>query len=963
MKKDKFIKRILTLLLCAAMMVAYLPSSVYSSTDESAESLKTTIESEKAAPAEEKDKAGEPEKPVEEAKPAEETAPKEEAAPKEDTAPKEETTQKEDTAPKEDAAPAEETEQAEEAEEANEPAVTEEGSVSTEEPIGSEEVSSERKSLSLTKTAETEADETKAEKPDKVTVKVHVFAWDANGNYTEVYTATKANLSSGAASWYIPTYMDAKVTNKTVVKDGKTYKFSSGSWKYANGTQIPKTKADGTGSGSYYAITFDDAAEKAVDGIADYSIYAGYRQDITVTLIFKDIKHTDGTTTSSSQSNTLSGGGGWNFTKKKLEQTTGLTSGTVISYMGYEYAYTGQWKDGNGNVIDASSSISIKNAAGTTEGNNYYIDEDTTIEFSPIYKPTKINGLDYQYIDNISTGSGSWSNADAFDYRSKFGSLTHTYRNPEIASPTLTPHYSFRYWQTDKYEYTYTDGSKGSNSSEIGKRYKDGDTGTYTLISADSHGTIKETEVDVYAYWQPSVTVRYHYNGKEVEDEKFADITVYEDAASVIDSYSADGNTLTIDGEEYAGWYDAEGNLLSADKVYSAPGITKVPVERTVYDVYAKKPITVKAADNTWVYDGIEHADNGTSVTVGSLIGDDAIEAENTGRITDKGTVDNEVGEITITRDGKDVTSYYLISFEKGSLTVTPAPLKIATQSATKVYDGTALTRTDGTISGLVNDETATVTGTGSQIAVGSSKNGYTINWGTAKEFNYEIASEDLGTLTVTAAYVPGDNDDADDDDDDDSDNDNDNDNDNPNGGNPVGRRTPRGGGNGSGAVPAGAAGATTVLETQTPTTVPPTTDIVDPAPPLAAGAWALINLICAIVTALGAVIALFRRKEEEEDEEEDQNSAENKNASSEEDDEEDDNRGKKMLAAKIAGAIAGIAGPVVFILTEDMTLPMQMIDKWTLLMVVILVAQVIAAIFNKKASEFDDKEEEEAEA
>lgn len=149
-----------------------------------------------------------------------------------------------------------------------------------------------------------------------------------------------------------------------------------------------------------------------------------------------------------------------------------------------------------------------------------------------------------------------------------------------------------------------------------------------------------------------------------------------------------------------------------------------------------------------------------------------------------------------------------------------------------------------------------------------------------------------------------------------------------------------------------------TIPDEPTPTTEPPATVIVDPEPPLAAGAWALINLICAILTAIGAIIALFRRKEEEdEDEDEAQNAYK-----AEDEEEEDDNRGKKMLAAKAAGVLAGVAAPITFFLTEDMSLPMQLIDKWTLLMVVILAVQIVAAVFNKKASELDDDEEEVAE-
>ena len=178
-------------------------------------------------------------------------------------------------------------------------------------------------------------------------------------------------------------------------------------------------------------------------------------------------------------------------------------------------------------------------------------------------------------------------------------------------------------------------------------------------------------------------------------------------------------------------------------------------------------------------------------------------------------------------------------------------------------------------------------------------------------------------------------------------------------GGNPGG-----GGGNPGGPVVTPGDGdgtpgdGTAVVPDQPVPEVEPEVDIVDPETPLAGGAWALVNLICAILTALGAIVALFRKKEEDDEEEDEEGNAKPK--TDEEEDEEDDNRGKKMLAAKIAGAIAGVAGPVAFILTEDITLPMIMIDKWTLLMVIILAAQIVAAILNKKASKLDDEEEEE---
>ncbi len=88
-----------------------------------------------------------------------------------------------------------------------------------------------------------------------------------------------------------------------------------------------------------------------------------------------------------------------------------------------------------------------------------------------------------------------------------------------------------------------------------------------------------------------------------------------------------------------------------------------------------------------------------------------------------------------------------------GKLTVTPATLTIATESASKEYDGTALTA-DGSISGFVtptggDQETATFTVTGSQIEVGKSDNTYTLTWdGTAVQTDYTL-DETIGELEV----------------------------------------------------------------------------------------------------------------------------------------------------------------------------------------------------------------------
>lgn len=85
---------------------------------------------------------------------------------------------------------------------------------------------------------------------------------------------------------------------------------------------------------------------------------------------------------------------------------------------------------------------------------------------------------------------------------------------------------------------------------------------------------------------------------------------------------------------------------------------------------------------------------------------------------------------------------------------ITPAPLTVNANSDSKVYDGTPLTA-GGTIEGLVGDETATAKTEGSQTEVGSSANKVVgIEWGTAKDGNYYIQSQNDGTLTVTAKSI-----------------------------------------------------------------------------------------------------------------------------------------------------------------------------------------------------------------
>ena len=125
-----------------------------------------------------------------------------------------------------------------------------------------------------------------------------------------------------------------------------------------------------------------------------------------------------------------------------------------------------------------------------------------------------------------------------------------------------------------------------------------------------------------------------------------------------------------------------------------------------------------------------------------------------TGSQTDVGTSQNKYTFDLKSGVDESVLDNFEFSDHFGNLQVTPKSLSVSTGSAEKYHDGTPLTNPKASIDGLVGKETATIKATGSQTEIGSSTNTYSITWGTAKESNYKIETEALGTLTVKEPLI-----------------------------------------------------------------------------------------------------------------------------------------------------------------------------------------------------------------
>lgn len=168
-------------------------------------------------------------------------------------------------------------------------------------------------------------------------------------------------------------------------------------------------------------------------------------------------------------------------------------------------------------------------------------------------------------------------------------------------------------------------------------------------------------------------------------------------------------------------------------------------------------PVTLQAPIASKTYDGtpLKAEDYGHSFVEGLDFADDFASISVEGSQTQAGSSVSQIKEV-VPKKGKDLKNYKL-TFLPGSLTVAKRSVLITSQSATKTYDGSALTRPAVTITGdgFVPGELAKAEATGSITKVGSTPNAiqYTTT-GAFNAANYSIALS-VGTLTVTEKPKP----------------------------------------------------------------------------------------------------------------------------------------------------------------------------------------------------------------
>ena len=291
-------------------------------------------------------------------------------------------------------------------------------------------------------------------------------------------------------------------------------------------------------------------------------------------------------------------------------------------------------------------------------------------------------------------------------------------------------------------------------------------------------------------------------------------------------------------------------------------------------------------------------------------------------------------GTVTIKVSG---LGNYSGSFTK-TYKITKRLVTLTSATVSKTYDGQALTNTSITVSGdgFVEGEGASYEVTGTQTSVGNSANAfeYKLNEKTLAS-NYDITKV-VGTLTITAAPAPVTP---------------------PTSPTPVSPppATPR---YIQQVVPA-LTPQEKVKKEKTPKAEPKEEKVEKEKTPKARPEkfWALINLICAIVTVLFGLLLLISKRHKSEDDEEDDDETKQQTNN---DDESNEQEKKRGAFTRVLAVLIAILSVVFFLVTEDLSLRWTWTDQWTIWMVVIGLVQIVLFFVGRKWKNVDDDDEDE---
>ena len=445
-------------------------------------------------------------------------------------------------------------------------------------------------------------------------------------------------------------------------------------------------------------------------------------------------------------------------------------TGSVNYYAKYVAGYQVKYNLAGGQFSDGSTSATEKHNVDTT----------VVVKEVPTRKGYKFTGWTVEGLDGTTINSGdsftmpngnvtltaNWEKKDINDYVTlKTKDVTETYNGQSHAAGEATAvAKAGKENEIGKLtvEYQKADGKWTTNREEItAKDVSDSKTVNVRVSSDDCVGYV--TGAEELTIKKRQVTLRSSDAKKEYDGTALTKDEVKVTSGSFADK---EGYTATTSGSQTlvgtsANKFNYELNKGTKAANYEIKTVNGTLEVTAVTDEH-KHEAVVQAPSNEDTYDGTEKS-AGTELTgttfqwKGQTYRIEGLTSANVTK-TDAGEYENKVNGTAKVLDaaGNDVTAQFKVTTKVGKLVINPKKYTVTTDSATKIYSGTALTA-DGKVKGIVSGETVEFTTTGSQTEVGTSKNTYELVWKSAKKSNYKLAKESIGELTVTAQSIdPG---------------------------------------------------------------------------------------------------------------------------------------------------------------------------------------------------------------
>ena len=422
--------------------------------------------------------------------------------------------------------------------------------------------------------------------------------------------------------------------------------------------------------------------------------------------------------------------------------------------------------DGTPLVRNGQDDVSVE-GDGFADGEGATFDivgTQTTVGTSP-------NSFDYELTEGTDEGN--------YDITVELGTLTVTNRDAayeiEVVASSATE--------------TYDGTQKSASGFETLEFTENGQAYTVSGLDASAAGT----DVGTYASTISGVAVVTDAQGNDVTDQfavsvRPGTLTIEPRAITVKAADAAkeyDGSALVDSGYEIVegSFVDGEGFAsVTVEGSQTAVGESENVIAGHVFDENTKAgnyavtyapgtltvnrstvPISVVSADGAWTYDGLEHAQVRYTVSFGDTViagegGQTAFSlptgdiltvsgAPSVVHVADSGTANSFEYELA------NADLYGDVSTSFGTLAVGKRNVTLSSASASKEYDGTALTDDEVSVlgDGFAEGEGYVVEVTGSQTLVGSSSNtfSYGLDLSTTQANDYAITCV-FGTLEVT---------------------------------------------------------------------------------------------------------------------------------------------------------------------------------------------------------------------